>query len=419
MSGLNNFKVLHINAHSIGGAAKAAIRTHVALLDAGIDSGYLFLYPGNEQVSKAVQFYPPKQSFSNRLKKRIFKKGNNGGIYLTVSNEQHHYGYFSSPEASFNILNHPSYLDADIIHFHSIARFIDFQSFFQYNKKPLVWTLHDMNPFTGGCHFSSGCVRHNTNCQNCPLLEKKYSGFLASKNLENKKMALRNVKLNILTLSRWMEEHSKSSMLFRDFAHERIHNTLDTDIFKPRNKHNLREVLDLPQNTKVLLFVSDSVHAWRKGFDMLNGVLQDIQIDNIHLAIVGSNHLHLNKHLSVTHFGNIIDERLMSMIYGAADVFILPSREDNLPNVMLESLSCGTPVITFPTGGMLDVVKHGQNGIICSEISKNALQRAIQDFMANKYLFDSYNIRSDAVTLFSPESQVKKYIKLYHGVLNR
>jgi glycosyltransferase involved in cell wall biosynthesis len=155
----------------------------------------------------------------------------------------------------------------------------------------------------------------------------------------------------------------------------------------------------------------------RKGFDLLLDVLPVLRHTNVNICVIGNLELSIKYDQKITFLGKISDERLLALAYSAADIFLLPSREDNLPNVMIESVACGTPVIAFPVGGIPDVIKTGLNGILANNLSSESLVQALNDFIQGKYTFDSRVIRDNALQMFSSKLQVTRYFERYQDML--
>jgi glycosyltransferase involved in cell wall biosynthesis len=172
----------------------------------------------------------------------------------------------------------------------------------------------------------------------------------------------------------------------------------------------------LPLDKKIILFAADIVENSRKGFAFLQKALEKIQNENILSCAIGSK-TQLDNHNNIIALGRIVDERLMAIAYAAADVFVIPSLEDNFPNTMIEALLCGTPVIGFPVGGIIDAIDDEINGYICSEISVNALKETIEKFLENPNFFDRSKIAQNAKEKYALSIQAKKYIDLFQQIL--
>lgn len=418
-------KILHINTFDQGGAAIAAIRLHKALLENGIDSSILFLARKDNSIPKSIPFYCNAGHDKSALKrvfkllwgKAKFRFSKEYSNWRKQLNKVEGFELFSFNPTNKDITKHPAYKDADIIHLHWTAGFLDY-SFFKKNNKPVVWTLHDMNPFTGGCHYSTGCENYKVECKNCPQLQNTKDPNNAFIDQKYKLSFIKRQQIVITAPSKWLKDCSQNSAIFKYLKHLHIPYSLSTSTFNIRDKKFSRSVFNISCNKKILLFVSDSIENKRKGFDLLISTLTKINNPNIQLCAIGDINTFINYPSNITFLGRITDERLMALAYSAADAFVLPTREDNLPNVMLESLACGTPVIAFPVGGILDVVKTGFNGILSKEISPEGLALAITEFLDDKYSFDKAAIRTQALSNFSPHIQAKCYNDIYADLLS-
>jgi glycosyltransferase involved in cell wall biosynthesis len=168
----------------------------------------------------------------------------------------------------------------------------------------------------------------------------------------------------------------------------------------------------------VILFVADSITNNRKGFVFLKKAFEQLNNDNVILCAVGNKNSELESINNIVELGAIYDERLMSIVYSAADVFVIPSLMDNLPNTVLESIMCGTPVIGFPVGGIIDMIQHGENGLLTKEISATSLLESLKEFLkADSTVFNSKRIRENAVEKYNLKIQSEAYKKLYETIL--
>lgn len=420
-------KVLHISTADFGGAAIAAIRLHNALLAKNIDSSMLFLYRKNDSIPNSNKFEFIEKKRANYFiqqflyfKNKIFHPPFSNDIINQQKLQNHPFGFeqFSFNRTDFDITQQKCYKEADIVHLHWIAGFVDY-IFFTKNKKPVVWTLHDMFPFTGGCHYSNGCNKYFTECKNCPQLQGTIDPNNAYKDQQYKKSCLSHVFPTISSPSLWLKECSERSKLFGAFKNFHIPYSLDLSVYKFQEQSFCRKKFNLPQNKKILLFVCDTIENKRKGFDLLIDSLSLLQNSNIHICAIGERNDNTLKKSDITYLGRITDEHIMAMAYSAADAFILPSREDNLPNTMLEALSCGTPVISFSVGGMHEYIKTGFNGILAENLNAKSLANSINIFFQDKYVFNKHEIRKNAMKIFSPAIQANKYIEVYNSILQQ
>lgn len=404
-------KVVHISTYDTGGAAVAALRLHAGLLEEKIDSSFLCLRKATHKqgVYRYEQAYK-KQNIIRRILSRVgihqlsVEQKNNESIKGLQGEYEKP---FSFPATNYFVEQHELVKEADIIHLHWIAEFINYPSFFAVNK-PIVWTLHDMNPFLGGFHYNGDDERN-------AIAYKKVN----NEALHVKADAISKVqRLTVVSPSCWLLKSAENSNMFKQAKFEHIRYGLDTNIFRLQNKAFARSVFDIPADATVLLFVSESINNYRKGFELVADAFKHLYVrKKCILLTVGAAYNNFPESDHTLHLGSINDERLMSLVYAAADLFILPSREDNFPNVMLESLSCGTPVLAFKTGGMAEEIKDGFNGILAAEISGSAIANAINDFTEQQFDFNQQAIRTKAIERYALAKQASAYREVYSSML--
>jgi glycosyltransferase involved in cell wall biosynthesis len=230
-------------------------------------------------------------------------------------------------------------------------------------------------------------------------------------------IALKNKPITVVTPSQWLKKFSEQSETFQGKKHYHILNSLDTNIFKPLDKYYARHILNIPQYRKVILISAYSLKSYNKGFDLFTKAIQDVKSDaDFYISALGAGEL-ADTSIPIHYLGQIQDERLLSVAYNAADCLVIPSRNENYPNVIIEALSCGIPVIGFPIGGLQEAIQHEKNGYLCPEISIDALKVTIEKFLANPQLFDKEKIAQEAREKYALEVQAKKYIDIYNTLL--
>ena len=428
-------KILHITTSNKGGAGVAAVRLHNALVENGVDSKLLSLVQFPSNIKEQYLFRPedcsafPKLVRIKLLILKILKRLN---VYQSIherltkrnlKNQPKGFEHFSFPYSEYNIGKHPLVKDSDIIHLHWVSDgFLDYERFFRNCTKKLVWTLHDMNPFTGGCHHSDGCIKFETTCSICPQLKNTIDENFSAKLLVVKKKAFSNIdnkQLKIVTPSEWLANLSKKSNLFQRFDHHTIYNGVNTEIFKINDKIQSRKKLGLPEDKKILLFVSHTVSNLRKGINYLVDALSSIdQTKNIMICSVGAKPEGLLSDFKCINFGYISDEQKMAEIYSAADVFVLPSIAENFPNTICEALLCGTPVVAFNVGGIPEQINHS-NGRMARLFNAQEFKNSIVDVLKNQSDFIPKLISERAKEQFDQIVTTNKYIYLYNQLLNQ
>lgn len=413
-------KILHINTFDVGGAAKACFRLHKAMLERGLDSNVLTLY-GNENVKNKIFVFRKKEVkslfpiVSNRFKSNKNEKAfTEQKAFLKKRSQK--LELYSFPDSPYNILESPIYKECNIVNLHWVSNFMDYKSFIELNSKYLFWTLHDINPFSGGEHYNE--IYEGLDDRNKPVkrLKSEQEQVFDKRNFEIKKQALSKTNnLHLITLSKWMQDQTRNSKLFNSFPTTNIPNNIETNIYKPRDKEYSRKIFDLPQDKTIVLFVAETVQRARKGFSYMLQALKKLNKAEIHFFVIGRLQEPIENE-NITCIDYIHDDLLLSIAYSAADVFIIPSILDNLPNTVIESLSCGTPVIGFPNGGIPDMIIDNKNGMLCKDTSVDALIEKILDFV-NSNSFNRNRISEDAHKLYDPDKQVDSYLSLYESVL--
>ena len=413
-------KVLHLNTFDTGGAAIAAKRSHLALLEQGVESKMLFVKKASNAIEETFELEAQTFTLWDRLKiklKVLLKQP----IGYWQSSEYHlkgqdsNMGLFSLPYSDFNLTLNEHIKWADVINLHWVPSMWDYNLFQKLNK-PIVWTLHDMNPFTGGCHYSRDCRRFTEDCKNCPQLDGTRNPNFASKLLEYKRKYMKLNNISYVTLCDWMITRLEDSSVFKDEKVYKIYNSLNTDIFKPFNKRKVRKSLGVPLDRKIVLFVSERRDNYRKGGYMLLQIIRKLKEKSYYFYAIGASEVP-NLDDNLVQLGVIQDEKTMATVYNIADVLILPSIEDNLPNVMLEALCCGLPVVSFSNGGMNEIIKPGENGLLVEEQTPEAMISAVQEYFLHSSKYVKANISENSQSLFNASKQAKAYVEVYQELL--
>ena len=274
-------------------------------------------------------------------------------------------------------------LDLDIVHLHWIAHLADYPSFFQSIPRgtPIFWTLHDMFPLTGGCHYSAGCERFSKGCGQCPLVLNNHPEDVSAESFQAKRKALQGHQLHVIAPSQWLLDLASRSPLWPENTDFRlVRYGMDLQQFKPYGKAASREALGLNPASLLIGFGADNLTDERKGLPDLLEALEQLSPEfGVEALLFGSGELanapaSLNK---VHQFGFISDPHRQALLYSACDLVIVPSREDNQPSVGLEALACGTPVVATRAGGIPEYVQHGVNGLLAEPANPADLQQQI------------------------------------------
>ncbi len=413
--------ILHINTSDDGGAAQAAKRLHLGLLRKNVNSEFLCLIENKEKFEGRKVFSDEKRSAVDRILYKLkLKKTSRERRKVILEGRSAKFDIFTLPESDYDIMSSEAYKNADIIHLHWVAMFLDYASFFRKNRKPIVWTFHDLNAFTGGCHYTSHCTKFELDCNTCHQLvgtkNQNYSNQVLVKKIE----AIKKItNLNIVSPSKWLSELSERSSVMKNQKHCVIQNGLDSSVFTIKNKEEARELLGLPQDKKIILFVSQFLTSERKGFQYLVDAIKLIEDTGIFLCSVGAKVEAIEGVKDHINLGSIKEEEKMSWVYSAADVFVIPSLEDNLPNTIVESLMCGTPVVGFTIGGIKEMIVNGVNGYLCEEISGESLMEGILKTLNKKSKFEREEVRAHASKKYDINIMSQRYLELYKDILKK
>jgi glycosyltransferase involved in cell wall biosynthesis len=403
-------KVLHINqSDKSGGAAIAGYRLHQGLLDQGIDSRLLVGL--RKTKTPLVDTIPRKFNIEGKIADLTRPRGLNYLQYI----------------GTFDIPKHEFYQNADILNFHNLHN-----GTFNYlaipsltKNKPAVYTLHDMWSFTGHCAYSFDCDRWKIGCGKCPYPNTHPAIQKDNTRIEwkLKNWVYSRANLTIVTLSRWLTEQAQQSMLNR-FPIYHIPNGINTTVYQPLDREQCRAILDIPKDKRILMFGAESLKDPRKGGDLvLKALLQlpdSLKAETILLTIGhGGEEIAETVGMNIMDLGYLSNDRLKSIAFSAADVFIFPSRADNLPLVLQESMACGTPMVSFKIGGIPDLVRPGVTGYLAQPGDTQDFAQGIIQLLEDENLRNCMreHCRSIALEEYSLELQAKRYIELYRQIL--
>ena len=413
-------RILHLNTHSYGGAAVVARRLHTAALESGLDSHFVTQYglptdatPHYSAMQDARIRYTLRAMAADARLYRLGRLVQDLSQHRNLANRPEGLDVFSPMNTRQRYSDCVDAFDPDVIHLHWINGFVDHSGFFERNRhRKFVWTLHDMNPFTGGCHHSDGCVGFATSCTACPQLRGTIDADYAERVLQGKQQALQCLaddQLIIAAPSQWMLQLSKQSRVTGRFRHVHIENPA-MPMAGPGALENRRAELGLPQDKKIVLFVSDNLRNVRKGFELLCEAARRMpNASAVHFVGIGQR-TDMPEGLSVSFAGRMTDETMLTGYFSSADIVVNASAAENSPLVIIEALACGTPVVAFNVGGISELV-DSECGVIAGERTANALAEAMTDALFNR-AFTKVKIQERAAR-FAPARVLEKYAAAY------
>ncbi len=430
-------KILLINTDdAMGGAAIACLRL-LAILEKteGIEVTMLVQEKkrDNPKVKAIAETWLQKKlAFERFVRERLYFK-------FQEKNKEVRFA-FSPANSGIDISEHPLVQEADIIHLHWINfGFLSLKSLeklFKLNK-PIVWTLHDMWAFTGGCHHSGDCENYQNSCGNCiqylknplptdlsnKIWQRKNTIFNPTPTLPNRKG------VNMVACSQWLSNRAKKSSLLKGFSVKAIPNPLDTNLFSPKNKVDARIKLGLPIDKKLILFVAAKISVIWKGFSYFQEALEILKTQHSHhqdieLVILGESDAEIIQKLPFKAYalGRIADVNQIVSIYSAADVFVTSSIQENLPNTIMEAMACGTPAVGFEVGGIPEMIKNQSSGVPPTGfLAKYKSAESLAEGM-KWVLFDancdelSKNARQKVVDNYSEKVVIEQYLEVYRSM---
>lgn len=315
---------------------------------------------------------------------------------------------------------HLAWINQGMLSLNSIKKIIT-------SDKAVVWTMHDLWPATSICHYPKRCKRYESSCQHCPILPDNGS----EKDLSAKIWAKKNKMYNsghiyFVTCSKWLCKEAKHSSLLKEHTIQSIPNPIDTHFFKPLDKHEARKKLNLPNDKNIILFVSQRVTDNRKGMDLFIEAINYIAKEypeikkNSCIAILGGHAEEIANLLSLPTYplGYVSNKENIRDVYNAANVFVLPTREDNLPNTIMEAMACGVPCVSFKVGGIPEMIDHLHNGYVAKEHNPQDLAQGIKWVLNDaNYTQLSTAAIEKVIHTYSERNVAEQYINLYYEAL--
>lgn len=408
-------KILIINtSDTYGGAAVAAYRLMNALQAEG------------EQVKMLVRDkyaeHPDVISVGNKIQNNLNFYWERGTIFLHNRLSRKNLFDVSLANSGLSIVDHLAYKEADIIHLHWINQGMlsieEIENIARSGKK-IVWTMHDMWPFTGICHHAGTCINYESGCGECPYLLAPSLHDLSYQRFVRKQRAYGEGNITFVACSNWLKMMADKSPLTQDHPVVSIPNPIDTERYAPDDKAAARKILNLPDNKKIVLFAAVKTSDPRKGIDYLAeaSLIMSAQHSDILFLIAGNNGDEIEKRLSLpAQTLGFVGPEEMPAVYNAADLFVTPSLQENLPNTIMEAMACGTPCVGFHTGGIPEMITHRADGYVAqykdAQDLANGILWALFEADVSRL---SLNARAKVISHYAQSLVAKQYIEIYHA----
>ena len=413
-------KVVHLITQDNGGAGRACIRLHKALLKEGVDSIILTQnkttdLPSVKRVaqSKFQKAFSRIRPFLSQLPLILYPKRDKDIFSPNLP--------FFTPSNRL-LLKQIEELSPDVVHLHWIEdgffNIKDLESI----QAPLLWSLHDANPYTGGCHIvATACIGVSNHCKFCPLLKSKFPFDISFWTFKRKNKTYNKLSnLTINGLSSWIASCAKDSALLGNKPIVNLPNPIDTNIYRPIQKSLAREMLHIHTPKKIISFGAiGATSTPRKGFYELKNALESLPNalkTQCELLVFGSSQGESIEGISTFFLGTLHDDIALALLYSASDVFIMPSFVESFGQTALESLSCGTPVVAFDTSGLKDIITHKYNGYLAKCYEAQDLKNGIEWILSlntQEYAALAHNAHKSAVALFGSSKIAHSYIDMY------
>jgi glycosyltransferase involved in cell wall biosynthesis len=416
---VHSLKTLLLNYTELrGGAARAANRLHRGLRAIGVDSQMLVQIRDTDDFTvlgprgNLERFFGIVRPAIDMLPLLAYPRRTKATYYP---------GWLPSA-----IRGRVNGLTVDLAHLHWVAGGYMTPAAIKGLRVPLVWTLHDMWAFTGGCHYDDGCNKHATRCGACPVLGSASRYDLSLWGWRRKRSSFSGLPFTIITPSRWLGEVASRSSILGGSRVRVIPNGIDTSLYRPLERMHARDLLGLPKDRPIILFGAlNPTGDARKGYRYLHAALEQTSATwsgQAPLAVVmGAEKpkVPLGLTMEVRYFGALSDDISLVLMYSSANVLVAPSTQENLSNMVMEALACGTPCVAFDVGGMPDMIEHRRNGYLAAPFDTQDLAAGIVWVLEDKERWKtlSATARRKVETCFELSSVAKSHVGVYQEAI--
>jgi len=413
-------KTLLVNvSDSEGGAARVTQRLHHELLRNGVDSRYFVQFSRTDDLNvmspsgKRAKLFARLRPELDRLPLMVYPRAQ-GGL-------------FSPSVVPDDLPGTVRRVDPDVVHLNWICKgFVRIESIARI-PKPVVWTFHDSWGFTGGCHVPLECRRYQHGCGQCPQLSSKKNRDLSRRVYSRKSGVFRRKDIAVVCPSTWLADCARTSPLLEHTRIEVIPNGIDANVFQPVDRLVARRIFGLPPDTRIILFGAMSALTDRnKGFPELSEALaklaQSSSGGKLLLVVFGAREPVPAPRFGIParYVGRLFDDISLSILYSAADVFVAPSLQENLPTTVMEAMACGTPVVAFNSSGFPDLIRHGETGYLAAPFDASDLAHGMDWILSDpsrpRTLGDA--ARKTVEERFRIGAIAGRYVNLYERLLD-
>ena len=419
--------VAHVSmSDKSGGAARAAFRQHQALNRSGSVRSRMLVMSKLSSDPEVIAF-DYRRSLLGRLERKLEKTRLDWVKRRAFRHRPLGLEVFSDDRSEQGKGAFDQLPDCDVVNLHWIDGFVPFEDVLKRFPRsgPVVWTLHDMAPFTGGCHYDHGCSGYVTGCGRCPQLGSTKEKDLAYAVWGRKQTAMRrwgSSRLTVVATSSWLRERAERSRLFRDIGFHTIPYGIDIGAFMPGNREESRKRFGLPINGLVLAFMATGAQLPRKGYELLREALEHLPCrHDLTLFTVGGGKPTSPAGLRHAHLDRAASDDEVVGVYRAADIFVMPSIQEAYGLTGQEAMACGIPLVGFRTGMCVDAVEHGRNGLLVDVGDVGGLRDAIEYLLDNPSERESMGAaaRAHVCEQLSYECNARRYEELYLSLLTR
>ncbi len=426
-------KILFINTFDTYGGATASCRRVFQAIDQHTDLEMKLLVHRQTESHPQVKSIQPgwwgqKYAFLQFVMERLM-------LWPKLRERAQRFA-FSPANIGNDIRQHPWVQAADILHLHWINfGFLSNRSLEQLTHlgKPIVWTLHDMWAFTGGCHYVGNCQSYQKHCGYCPFLKGEREKDLAYRVFEQKRQVFESKHFHFITSSEWLADCLRASALARHLPVQAIPTPIDTKLFHKKKRESARAALKISNHKFLMLFGSMNTSDPRKGFIYLQEALDFLKnthpeaLNSLELLVFGKSDAEILESLPfpVHDLGFLDSKTDLVNAYNAAHLFVLPSLEDNLPNTIIEALACGCPTVAFRSGGIPEMIQHQQTGYLAEARSAQDLAQGmawlwqLHEQNPVQYQTIEQQAQQQAQAQFSEPAIARQYLALYQQLASR